>query len=196
MLIYHLLSWSLCGSDWKDIRPYKRPLEIFFSLRMERTSSILTKASSSVFIMYLAGRILICKSHGDAQLSLMQFWTSKKKVAPTHFKSGDHSTLTKNYYITTNLFSNWWISRDVEENTKYSYRLQWLSSGMFFLSIDLPCTMSFSKGKDETYRRCLALFKWFPRGRVKHSWWEKYNHSWPSFFLRKIVLHIGVPRHF
>lgn len=61
VLIYHLLSLSLCGSDWKDIRPYKRPSEIFFSLRMERTSSILTKASSSVFIMYLTGRILVCK---------------------------------------------------------------------------------------------------------------------------------------
>jgi hypothetical protein len=59
VLIYHLLSLSLWGSDSKEIRPYKRPLDAF-PLRLERTSSILTKASSSVFMIYLAGRILVC----------------------------------------------------------------------------------------------------------------------------------------
>lgn len=58
-LIYHLLSLSLWGAESKDIRPYSSPLD-GFPLRLERTSSILTKASSSVFITYLAGRILVC----------------------------------------------------------------------------------------------------------------------------------------
>lgn len=58
-LIYHLLFFSLMGDDSKDIRPYKRPSD-GFSLRLERTSSILTKASSSVFMIYLAGRTFVC----------------------------------------------------------------------------------------------------------------------------------------
>lgn len=58
-LICHLLSLSLWGAESKDIRPYNRPLD-GFPLRLERTSSILTKASSSVFITYLAGRIFVC----------------------------------------------------------------------------------------------------------------------------------------
>lgn len=57
--IYHLLSLCLSGDDSNDIRPYKRPL-VAFPLRLETTSSILTKASSSVFMIYLAGRILVC----------------------------------------------------------------------------------------------------------------------------------------
>jgi len=56
----HLLSLSLCGEDWKEIRPYRRPWELLF-FRLEITSSILTKASSSVFMMYFAGTILVCK---------------------------------------------------------------------------------------------------------------------------------------
>jgi len=59
VLIYHLLSLSLWGADLKEIRPYKSPLGAF-PLRLERTSSILTKASSSVFMINLAGRILVC----------------------------------------------------------------------------------------------------------------------------------------
>jgi len=63
-LTYHLLSFSLWGDEPEDMRPYKRPLD-GFPLRIDSTSSILTKASSSAFMMYLAGTIFVCIIHYD-----------------------------------------------------------------------------------------------------------------------------------
>jgi hypothetical protein len=62
-VMYHLLYGSRWGWESELTRPYNSPWLILVRSREESISSTRTKASSSVFITYLADRTFVCKEH-------------------------------------------------------------------------------------------------------------------------------------